>query len=120
MFVQSTGAGRNAFGGIRHPMVDAPLATHAGWSLRASGYGEGDLFTIQGADDPVRCHRSRKAARRRSAGRRSKRATHRARPGLRDWLRRRIASSPSDYRYPRTAIGCWQRPARSWDVCQAL
>jgi hypothetical protein len=48
VFVQSTDDG-NAFGGIRHPMVDAPLATHAGRSLRASGYGEGDLFTIQGS-----------------------------------------------------------------------
>jgi hypothetical protein len=35
-------------GGIRHPLVDAPLATHVGWLLRASGYAEGELFTIQG------------------------------------------------------------------------
>ena len=33
-------------------MVDAPLATHTGWSLRANGYGEGDLFTIQGSMIP--------------------------------------------------------------------
>ena len=31
------------------PMLAAPLATYVGWSLRASGYGEGDLFTIQGS-----------------------------------------------------------------------
>src|SRR5467141_2295263 len=30
---------------IRHPLLAAPLATHVGWSLRASGYGEGELFT---------------------------------------------------------------------------
>jgi len=52
VFVQATDADGNALGGIRHPMVDAPLATHTGWSLRASGFGEGDLFTIQGSMIP--------------------------------------------------------------------
>jgi hypothetical protein len=52
VFVQLTDADGNALGGIRHPMVDAPLATHVGWSLRASGYSEGDLFTIQGSMIP--------------------------------------------------------------------
>jgi hypothetical protein len=52
VFVQSTDADGNALGGIRHPLLAAPLATHAGWSLRASGYGEGDLFTIQGSMIP--------------------------------------------------------------------
>ena len=49
VFVQSVDADGNALGGIRHPLLDAPLATHVGWSLRAKGYGEGDLFTIQGS-----------------------------------------------------------------------
>src|SRR6202047_4698224 len=52
VFVQSTDADGNALGGIRHPLLTAPLATHAGWSLRASGYSEGDLFTIQGSMIP--------------------------------------------------------------------
>jgi hypothetical protein len=52
VFVQSTDADGNALGGIRHPLLAAPLATHAGWSLRAQGYGEGDLFTIQGSMIP--------------------------------------------------------------------
>ena len=52
VFVQSTDADGNANGGIRHPLLTAPLATHAGWSLRASGYGKGDLFTIQGSMIP--------------------------------------------------------------------
>ena len=52
VFVQTTNADGNALGGIRHPLLTAPLATHAGWSLRASGYGEGDLFTIQGSMIP--------------------------------------------------------------------
>jgi hypothetical protein len=52
VFVQSTDADGNALDGIRHPLITAPLATHVGWSLRASGYGEGDLFTIQGSMIP--------------------------------------------------------------------
>jgi hypothetical protein len=52
VFVQSTDADGNALGGIRHPLLAAPLATHVGWSLRASGYAEGDLFTIQGSMIP--------------------------------------------------------------------
>ena len=52
VFVQPTDADGNALGGIRHPLLSAPLATHAGWSLRASGYGESDLFTIQGSMIP--------------------------------------------------------------------
>jgi hypothetical protein len=49
VFVQAVDADGNALGGIRHPLLDAPLATHLGWALRAPGYGEGDLFTIQGS-----------------------------------------------------------------------
>jgi Alpha/beta hydrolase domain len=49
VFVQPADADGNALGGLRHPLLDAPLATHVGWSLRAAGFGEGDLFTIQGS-----------------------------------------------------------------------
>ena len=52
VFVQSTDADGNALGGIRHPLITVALATHVGWSLRASGYGEGELFTIQGSMVP--------------------------------------------------------------------
>jgi hypothetical protein len=52
VFVQPTDPDGNARGGLRHPLLDAPLATHVGWSLRASGFGEGDLFTIQGSMIP--------------------------------------------------------------------
>jgi hypothetical protein len=52
VFVQSTDADGNALGGIRHPLLAAPLGTHVGWSLRAKGYGEGELFTIQGSMIP--------------------------------------------------------------------
>src|SRR6202008_4792000 len=46
VFVQITGDAGNALGSIPHPMVDAPPATHSGWSFPASRFGEGDLFTI--------------------------------------------------------------------------
>jgi len=52
VFVQVTDADGNALGGIPHPLLVAPLATHVGWSLRASGYGEGELFTVQGSMIP--------------------------------------------------------------------
>jgi len=53
VFVQSTDADGNALGGIRHPLLAAPLATYTGWSLRANGYGEGELFTVQGSMIPL-------------------------------------------------------------------
>ncbi|HET7884358.1 MAG TPA: alpha/beta hydrolase domain-containing protein, partial [Acetobacteraceae bacterium] len=52
VFVQATDADGNALGGIRHPLLDAPLATYVGWALRAPGFGEGDLFTVQGSMIP--------------------------------------------------------------------
>src|SRR5262249_34678232 len=52
VLVQPTDADGNALGGIRHPLLDAPLATHAGWSLRAAGFAEGELFTVQGSMTP--------------------------------------------------------------------
>lgn len=52
VFVQASDADGNALGGIRHPLLAAPLATYVGWSLRASGYGEGELFTVQGSMIP--------------------------------------------------------------------
>ncbi len=52
VFVPATDADGNALGGIRHPLLAVPLATHVGWSLRAKGYAEGDLFTIQGSMIP--------------------------------------------------------------------
>jgi hypothetical protein len=44
-------------------------------------------------------------------GYRSKRVTHRATPGPRDWLRPRVASSPSGYCWLSMAIGWWRRRA---------
>ena len=52
VFVQMTDADGNALGGIRHPMVDAPLATHTGWSLRASAARLVDGCRTGGDRDP--------------------------------------------------------------------
>jgi hypothetical protein len=49
VYVCATDADGNSVGGIRHPLVSVPLATHTGWSLRAPGYAEGDLFSVQGS-----------------------------------------------------------------------
>ena len=39
----------NSKGGLRHPLLTAPIATHTGWAVRIPGYAAGDLFTIQGS-----------------------------------------------------------------------
>lgn len=94
----------NALGGIRHPLLAAPLATHVGWSLRASGYGEGELFTVQGSMIPF-AQTEAESAGPRSAGLPSKRAMDRAMPGLRGWPRPWIYWSPSGCCWPRMATG---------------
>jgi len=35
--------------GVRAPMVQAPLATYTGWSLRARGFGHGAMFEFDGS-----------------------------------------------------------------------
>jgi len=52
VLVPSVDADGNAIGGIRHPLLDAPLATHTGWALRGPGHAEGDLFTVNGSQIP--------------------------------------------------------------------
>jgi len=52
VFIPSVDADGNAVGGLRHPLLDAPLATHTGWALRAPGFAEGDLFTVNGSMIP--------------------------------------------------------------------
>lgn len=49
VFAPSVDADGNAVGGIRHPLLDAPLATHTGWAVRGPGHAEGDLFTVNGS-----------------------------------------------------------------------
>ena len=42
----------NSLGGLRHPLVTAPLATYTGWAVRGPGYAPGDLFSVQGSMIP--------------------------------------------------------------------
>jgi hypothetical protein len=42
----------NSLGGLRHPLLTAPLATYTGWAVRIPGYAAGDLYTIQGSIAP--------------------------------------------------------------------
>jgi hypothetical protein len=119
VFVQATDADGNALGGIRHPIVDAPLATHTGWSLRASGYGEGDLFTIQGSMIPF----ATTEAERQRAG--DPRPSVEARYASRDVWAARLAAATDRLVAERLLLpedGDRLRAAarESWDVYQAL
>jgi hypothetical protein len=87
VFVQSTDADGNALGGIRHPLLAAPLATHVGWSLRASGYGARRTIHGSGFDDSVRADRKPRGSGPAIRDLLSKRVMHRAMPGLRGWPR---------------------------------
>ncbi len=51
-----------AVGGIRLPVLEAPLATYTGWNPRAEGYGAGALCTNQGAVIPFARTRAERLA----------------------------------------------------------
>jgi hypothetical protein len=52
VLVAAVDADGNSKGGLRHPLLTAPIATHTGWAVRIPGYAAGDLFTIQGSCVP--------------------------------------------------------------------
>jgi hypothetical protein len=52
VLVAAVDADGNSKGGLRHPLLTAPIATHTGWAVRIAGYAAGDLFTIQGSCVP--------------------------------------------------------------------
>lgn len=54
----------NSQGGLRHPLLTAPIGTHTGWAVRSAGYAAGDLFTVQGSYLPF----ARTAAERQANG----------------------------------------------------
>jgi hypothetical protein len=119
VFVQSVDADGNALGGIRHPLLDAPLATHAGWSLRAAGFGEGDLFTVQGSMIPFAAD---EAERRRGGDPRPSLA---ARYGSREAWAARLAAAAQRLVADRLLLAedaeSLHAAAReSWDVYRAL
>jgi hypothetical protein len=49
VMVCAVDADGNSRGGLRHPLLTAPLGTHTGWALRATGHAAGDLYTVQGS-----------------------------------------------------------------------
>jgi len=50
--VPATDTDGNDLGGVRAPMVAAPLATYTGWNLRARGQGEGAKYKFSGSTIP--------------------------------------------------------------------
>jgi hypothetical protein len=119
VLVQSTDADGNALGGIRHPLLAAPLATHTGWSLRAKGYGEGELFTIQGSMIPF----AQTEAERRRAD--DPRPSREARYASRDAWAARLAEATQRLVAERLLLAedgdrLTAAARESWDVYQAL
>lgn len=49
ILVAATDKDGNSLGGLRHPLLTAPLGTHTGWAVRRKGHADGDLFTVQGS-----------------------------------------------------------------------
>lgn len=52
VFVPRTDADGRDLAGVRLPTLEAPAATHTGWNLRKSGFGEGELCDNNGAMIP--------------------------------------------------------------------
>ncbi|HKX07744.1 MAG TPA: alpha/beta hydrolase domain-containing protein [Stellaceae bacterium] len=52
VLVPAVDADGNDTGGVRAPMVQAPLATYTGWNLRARGFGHGATHTFVGSTIP--------------------------------------------------------------------
>jgi hypothetical protein len=53
VLVPAVDADGNDSGGVRAPMVEAPLATYTGWNLRARGFGQGALHEFTGSTIPL-------------------------------------------------------------------
>ena len=49
-------------GGIRHPNLAAPLATHTGWNLRRVGFAEGEQCAGTGSFIPFAANRVERQA----------------------------------------------------------
>ncbi|MDI6029496.1 alpha/beta hydrolase domain-containing protein [Corticibacterium sp. UT-5YL-CI-8] len=53
----------NSIGGIRHPLLEAPLGTHTGWNLREAGQAENELAGMEGSFFPFAKNRQERTAR---------------------------------------------------------
>ena len=52
VLVAATDADGNSLDGVRHPLLEAPIATLTGWNLRAPGFAPGELYSVAGAVIP--------------------------------------------------------------------
>jgi hypothetical protein len=52
VFLPKTDADGRAIAGIHLPTLEAPAATHTGWNLRKTGFGEGELCDNNGSMIP--------------------------------------------------------------------
>jgi hypothetical protein len=57
VFVPKTDADGRDVAGVRLPTLEAPAATHTGWNLRKSGFGEGELCDNNGTMIPFAASR---------------------------------------------------------------
>jgi Alpha/beta hydrolase domain len=57
VFVPKTDADGRDLAGVRLPTLEAPAATHTGWNLRKSGFGEDELCDNNGAMIPFTANR---------------------------------------------------------------
>jgi hypothetical protein len=62
VFVTAVDSDGNGLGGVRHPLVQAPVGTHLGWQIRREGYAGGDLFNLFGAFLPFAATRAAREA----------------------------------------------------------
>jgi alpha/beta hydrolase family protein len=119
VFVPSVDADGNAVDGLRHPLLEAPLATHTGWAVRAAGFAEGDLFTVNGSMIPF----AATEAERQRAGdpRPSIAARYASREAWADRLGEATARLVADrLLLPEDADRLMRAAGESWDVFQVL
>ena len=93
-FVTATDADGNGLGGVRHPLLLAPVGTHTGWQLRREGYAGGELYNVFGAYLPFAATRAEREA----AGdsRPSLEERYGTRDAWREMLRERMAEMVAD------------------------
>ena len=62
VFVTATDVDGNGIGGVRHPLVQAPVGTFLGWQLRREGYAPGALYGVFGGFVPFHATRAERQA----------------------------------------------------------
>ncbi len=61
-FVGRTDRDGNTVGGVRHPFLEVPIATYAGWNLRVRGQAENELCSLTGSYIPFKRTRAERMA----------------------------------------------------------